>query len=166
MAIAHARQNVLVSGPAGSGKTTLLRAILLEQPSLRTIVVEDTAELLPCGPSAIGLQVRQPNQEGAGFLPLRELTRQALRMRPERIVVGEVRGSEALELLNAMSTGHSGSAGTLHANAAEAVKLRLSSLLSEAGMAPDLGLHLIQNAVQALVHLNADRSIAYVGELT
>jgi pilus assembly protein CpaF len=164
-AIAHERQNVLVSGPAGSGKTTLLRAIFSEQPKLRTIVVEDTAELLPCGPTAVGLQVRQPNQEGAGFLPLRELTRQALRMRPDRIVVGEIRGGEVLELLNAMSTGHSGSAGTVHANSAEAVRLRLTSLLFEAGMAPDLGLDLINHAVQALVHLNADRTIAYVGDL-
>jgi pilus assembly protein CpaF len=86
-ALARKRNNLLVTGPAGSGKTTLLRAILLEQPALRTVVVEDTAELLPCGPATVGLQVREPNQDGAGHLPMRELARQALRMRPDRIVV-------------------------------------------------------------------------------
>ena len=163
--LARNRANLLVTGPAGSGKTTLLRAVLLEQPALRTIVVEDSAELLPCGPAAVGLQVREPNQDGAGHLPLRELTRQALRMRPDRIVVGEVRGGEVLDLLNAMSTGHAGSAGTLHANSAPSVRRRLAALLHGAGVQGQSADELIREAVQAVVHLRPDRSIEFVGEL-
>jgi pilus assembly protein CpaF len=164
-ALARNRTNLLVTGPAGSGKTTMLRAILLEQPALRTIVVEDTAELLPFGPAAVGLQVREPNQDGAGHLPMQELTRQALRMRPDRIVVGEVRGGEVLDLLNAMSTGHAGSAGTLHSNSALAVRRRLATLLHGAGVQGQSADELIREAVQAVVHLRPDRSIEFVGEL-
>jgi pilus assembly protein CpaF len=164
-ALARKRTNLLVTGPAGSGKTTLFRAILLEQPALRTIVVEDTAELLPCGPATVGLQVREPNQDGAGHLPMRELTRHALRMRPDRIVVGEVRGGEVLDLLNAMSTGHAGSGGTLHANSGQAVRRRLAGLLHEAGVQGQTADALIAEAVQAVVHLRPDRSIEFVGEL-
>ena len=164
-ALARKRTNLLVTGPAGSGKTTLLRAILLEQPALRTVVVEDTAELLPCGPATVGLQVREPNQDGAGHLPMREIARQALRMRPDRIVVGEVRGGEVLDLLNAMSTGHAGSAGTLHANSAGAVRNRLASMLQQVGVKGQSSHDLITGAVQAVVHMRGDRSIDFVGDL-
>ena len=163
--LARSRRNFLVTGPAGSGKTTLLRAILLEQATLRTVVVEDTAELLPCGAASVGLQVRQSNQDGAGHFPLRELARQALRMRPDRLVVGEVRGAEVVDLLNAMSTGHVGSSGTLHANSARAVRQRLTSLLNGAGVHGKSADDLIHESVHAVVHLGADRSVEFVGEL-
>jgi pilus assembly protein CpaF len=121
-----ARRSVAISGATGSGKTTLLNALLsLTDDSERIVTVEETPELNPACPHWVALVARPPNLEGGGEIPLETLVRAALRMRPDRIIVGEVRGPEALVALDALSTGHSGSMTTLHAAAAERVPERL-----------------------------------------
>jgi pilus assembly protein CpaF len=134
-AILRARLAFLVSGGTGSGKTTLLAAMLSAvDPAERLVTVEDAEELRPPHPHLIRLVARAPNVEGAGGVHLRQLVRQALRMRPDRIVIGEVRGPEVVDLLAALNTGHDGGAGTLHANAASEVPARLEALAAAAGM--------------------------------
>ncbi|MFL6127662.1 MAG: TadA family conjugal transfer-associated ATPase [Mycobacteriales bacterium] len=128
-AVVHARAAFLVSGGTGSGKTTLLGAMLgLAGPTERLVLVEDAAELRTVHPHVVRLTARSANVEGAGEVSLRDLVRQALRMRPDRLVVGEVRGAEVVELLTALNTGHAGSAGTLHANSARELPARLEAL--------------------------------------
>nr|WP_218870119.1 TadA family conjugal transfer-associated ATPase [Herbiconiux flava] len=123
------RVNVLVTGAGGSGKTTLLAALLASaDPTDRLVVIEDVAELRVEHPHVVSLEARQPNLEGAGGIGLAELVRQALRMRPDRLVLGECRGAEIRELLAALNTGHDGGAGTLHANAIVDVPARLEAL--------------------------------------
>ena len=125
----------LVSGGTGSGKTTLLDALLSLVPAAeRVVVVEDTSELRPAHPHVVGLEARPANVEGAGAVELRTLVRQALRMRPDRVVVGEVRGAEVVDLLAALNTGHEGGCGTVHANAAADVPTRLEGLALAAGL--------------------------------
>ena len=117
--LVRSRAAFMVSGGTGSGKTTLLNALLsLADPRERLVLVEDTSELRPDHPHVVGLEARPANVEGVGEIDLRTLVRQALRMRPDRIVVGEVRGAEVADLLAALNTGHEGGCGTVHANAA------------------------------------------------
>ncbi|KPC87223.1 hypothetical protein ADL27_44380, partial [Streptomyces sp. NRRL F-6602] len=117
-ALVEARLSFLISGGTGSGKTTLLSALLgLVGPAERIVLAEDSAELRPDHPHVVRLETRPANQEGRGAVALDDLVRQALRMRPDRLVVGEVRGAEVLHLLAALNTGHQGGAGTVHANA-------------------------------------------------
>jgi pilus assembly protein CpaF len=128
-AIVRARLAYLVTGGTGSGKTTLLATLLgLVPHGERIVLVEDAAELRPAHPHVVVLQARTSNVEGAGEIGLRDLVRQALRMRPDRLVVGECRGAEVVDLLGALNTGHEGGAGTLHANAAADVPARLEAL--------------------------------------
>ena len=130
-----ARNNLLVTGGTGTGKTTLLAALLGEVPEHeRIVVVEDTPELMPVHPHVVALAAREGNADGAGEIGMQLLLRQCLRMRPDRIVVGEVRGAEVADLLIALNTGHAGSAGTLHANSVAAVPGRLAALGAMAGM--------------------------------
>ena len=125
----------LVSGGTGAGKTTVLNALLsATDPGERLVVVEDTAELQPAHPHVVALEARPANVEGAGAIGLRTLVRQALRMRPDRLVVGEVRGDEVVDLLAALNTGHEGGCGTLHANSAADVPARLEGLALAAGL--------------------------------
>jgi len=149
------RANFLISGPTGSGKTTLLRSLLASTPELRTVVVEDSAELVPVAGHVLGLQARQPNVEGAGGIDLEFLARQALRMRPDRIMVGEVRGPEAAVLLNAMNTGHAGSAATIHANSASGVVARLRALVPLSAMSDQTFRSAANAALDAVIHLEA-----------
>ena len=129
-----ARTNLMISGATGSGKTTVLSALLSQcPPEQRLVLVEDAAELDPRHPHVVGMQSRQENVEGAGSVDLANLVRQALRMRPDWLVVGECRGAEVRELLTALNTGHSG-AGTVHANSARSVPARLAALGSLAGL--------------------------------
>ncbi|MGX6605381.1 TadA family conjugal transfer-associated ATPase [Micromonosporaceae bacterium Da 78-11] len=140
-AIVAARLAYLVTGGTGSGKTTLLATLLgLVPPTERIVLVEDAAELRPVHPHVVGLQARTSNVEGAGAVGLTDLIRQALRMRPDRLVVGECRGAEIVDLLGALNTGHEGGAGTLHANAPADVPARLEALGLLGGL-PRAALH-------------------------
>ncbi len=132
--IAHSRCNVLVSGGTGSGKTTLLNCLTRYiENSERIITCEDAAELQLQQPHVVRLETRPPNIEGEGEITLRDLVKNCLRMRPERIIVGEVRGPEAFDLLQAMNTGHDGSMGTLHANSPREALSRLESMITMGG---------------------------------
>jgi pilus assembly protein CpaF len=142
------RENILVTGAAGAGKTTLLSALLSAAPGHERIVtIEDVAELRLDHPHHVRLEARQPNLEGAGAIGLARLVREALRMRPDRLVVGECRGEEVRELLSALNTGHDGGAGTLHANGLADVPARLEALGALAGL-DDLALS--RQAVSAI----------------
>ncbi|MGW0419478.1 TadA family conjugal transfer-associated ATPase [Streptomyces sp. NPDC003015] len=134
-ALLDARLSFLISGGTGTGKTTLLSALLgLVGPGERIVLAEDSAELRPDHPHVVRLETRPANQEGAGHVTLEDLVRQALRMRPDRLVVGEVRGPEVVHLLAALNTGHEGGCGTVHANAAADVPARLEALGTAAGL--------------------------------
>ncbi|MFG2514778.1 TadA family conjugal transfer-associated ATPase [Streptomyces sp. NPDC048584] len=156
-ALLDARLSFLVSGGTGSGKTTLLSALLgLVRPDERIVLAEDSAELRPDHPHVVRLETRPANQEGAGLVTLEDLVRQALRMRPDRLVVGEVRGPEVVHLLAALNTGHDGS-GTVHANAATDVPARLEALGTAAGL-DRYALHSqLAAAVSVVLHLVRDR---------
>ena len=144
----------LVSGGTGSGKTTLLSALLsLVDPRDRVVIVEDASELRPNHPHVVGLESRPANVEGAGEIPMRVLVRQALRMRPDRLVVGEVRGAEVTDLLAAMNTGHEGGCGTVHANSAVDVPARIEALAMAAGMSQPAVHSQLAAAVDVVVHL-------------
>ncbi|WP_258546419.1 TadA family conjugal transfer-associated ATPase [Microbacterium sp. H6] len=129
------RANILITGGTGTGKTTLLSALLSEvAPGERIVTIEDVAELRPRHPHHVALEARQPNLEGVGGITLSRLVRESLRMRPDRLMVGECRGEEVRELLTALNTGHDGGAGTLHASGLRDVPARLEALGALAGM--------------------------------
>ena len=157
--IVGTRLAFLVSGGTGAGKTTLLAAMLgAVAPDERIVCVEDAAELAPRHPHLVKLVARCANVEGVGEVTVRDLVRQALRMRPDRIVVGEVRGGEVVDLLAALNTGHDGGAGTVHANNPAEVPARLEALGALGGL--DRGaLHSqLAAAVQIVLHLGRDRT--------
>jgi pilus assembly protein CpaF len=134
-AVVTRRLAFLVTGGTGSGKTTLLSALLgAADPTDRIVLCEDAPELTPAHPHVVRLVTRPPNVEGVGLVTLRDLVRQALRMRPDRLVVGEVRGAEVTDLLAALNTGHDGGCGTLHANRPAEVPARLEALGVAAGL--------------------------------
>jgi pilus assembly protein CpaF len=134
--IGHVRCNVLISGGTGSGKTTLLNCLTAYiDATERVITCEDAAELQLQQPHVVRLETRPPNLEGEGEITMRDLVKNCLRMRPERIIVGEVRGPEAFDLLQAMNTGHDGSMGTLHANSPREALQRLESMITMGGFA-------------------------------
>ncbi len=158
-ALVSARLAYLITGGTGSGKTALLGTLLsLVPPDERIVVVEDATELRPLHPHVVGLQARTANVEGAGAVTMRDLVRQALRMRPDRLVVGEVRGAEVADLLAALNTGHEGGCGTLHANSAEDVPARLEALALATGM-PLAAVHSqVTAALDVVVHCVRERS--------
>jgi pilus assembly protein CpaF len=152
--IVASRIAFLVSGGTGSGKTTLLNAMLsLVDPAERIVVVEDSSELRPCHDHLVGLEARPENVEGAGAVDLQTLVKQALRMRPDRIVVGEVRGAEVRDLLAALNTGHEGGCGTLHANSVADVPARLEALAMAAGMSQAAVHSQVAAALDVIVHV-------------
>ena len=156
----------LVSGGTGSGKTTLLGSLLaLVPPGERLLVVEDSRELDPGHPHCVRLEGRVANAEGAGAVTMTQLVRQALRMRPDRIVVGEVRGAELVDLLIALNTGHEGGCGTVHANTAETVPARLEALAALGGLGREAAHSQIAAAVRAVVHVARDGGRRRVGEV-
>jgi pilus assembly protein CpaF len=157
-AVVDRRLALLISGGTGSGKTTLLNALLTRvHPDERVLVVEDTAELRPDHPHVVSLEARPANIEGSGRVDLRTLVRQALRMRPDRVVVGEVRGDEVVDFLAALNTGHDGGACTIHANSTDDVVARLEGLALAAGL-PQAALHAqVAAALDVLVHCGRDR---------
>jgi pilus assembly protein CpaF len=132
---AQCRLNILISGGTGSGKTTLLNAMsALIDPGERVITIEDTAELQLRQPHVLPLETRPPNLEDRGQITQRDLLRNALRMRPDRIIVGEVRGPEAFDMLQAMNTGHNGSMSTIHANSARDALARVENMVMMANI--------------------------------
>ncbi|BBZ24785.1 TadA family conjugal transfer-associated ATPase [Mycolicibacter hiberniae] len=152
--IIDGRLAFLISGGTGAGKTTMLAALLgAVDERERLVCVEDAPELLPRHPHLVRLVARAPNVEGIGEVGLRELVRQALRMRPDRLVVGEVRGAEVVDLLAALNTGHEGGAGTVHANRPSDVPARLEALAALGGLDRS-GLHSqLAAAVQVVLHV-------------
>jgi pilus assembly protein CpaF len=153
-ALVASRRAFLVTGGTGSGKTTLLATLLSAVPTReRIVLVEDSGELRPDHPHVIRLEARPANVEGAGEVTLRDLVRQALRMRPDRLVVGEVRGAEVVDLLAALNTGHEGGCGTVHANASTELPARLEALGTAAGL-PRPAVHSqVAAGVDAVLHL-------------
>jgi pilus assembly protein CpaF len=147
----------LISGGTGSGKTTLLAALLaLVPPNERILIVEDSRELAPDHPHVVRIEGRPANTELAGAISLTDLVRQSLRMRPDRLVVGEVRGAEICDLLTAMNTGHEGGCGTVHANSPADVPARLEALASLGGL-PRAALHAqLASALDAVIHITRD----------
>ncbi|HET9527688.1 MAG TPA: CpaF family protein, partial [Pyrinomonadaceae bacterium] len=133
--VVHARLNILISGGTGAGKTTLLNALSAFIPeNERIVTIEDSAELQLQQPHVVRLETRPPNIEGKGEVTQRDLVRNALRMRPDRIVIGEVRGGEAIDMLQAMNTGHDGSLTTIHANTPRDALARLETMIQMTGM--------------------------------
>nr|WP_286279311.1 TadA family conjugal transfer-associated ATPase [Naasia aerilata] len=161
------RQNILLTGAAGTGKTTLLAALLAEVPaSERIVTVEDVAELRIDHPHVVSLEARQANTEGAGAVGLERLVREVLRMRPDRIVLGECRGAEVRELLAALNTGHDGGAGTLHASDLDDVPARLEALGALAGMSAHALARQVASGLDLVVHLDRGigrRHVAAIG---
>ena len=153
--IVRARLACLVVGGTGAGKTTLLAALLGEvDPVERIVCVEDAAELAPAHPHVVRLVARAANVEGVGDVTIRDLGRQSLRMRPDRLVVGEVRGPEVVDLLTALNTGHDGGAGTVHANSPDAVPARLEALAALGGL-DRAALHSqLAAALQVVLHVH------------
>ncbi len=132
---ARSQLNILISGGTGSGKTTLLNAMSqMIDPGERIVTIEDAAELQLQQPHVVRLETRPPNLEGSGEITMRDLVKNALRMRPDRIILGEVRGSEAVDMLQAMNTGHDGSLGTIHANRPREALTRLENMIGMAGI--------------------------------
>jgi pilus assembly protein CpaF len=164
-AVVTARRNVVVCGPAGAGKTTLLARLLSATGDDRVVVVQDAPELAHPSPHTVHLHVQPPTPDGVGGVDVRTLVRNALRMRPDRLVVGEVRGAEAADLLAAMNTGHHGSATTVHANGAQDAVVRLAGMALQAGLpaaAVDAQLATAVDVVVALVRDGPRRRVAQV----
>ncbi|UYO97880.1 TadA family conjugal transfer-associated ATPase [Microbacterium sp. M28] len=148
------RANILITGGTGTGKTTLLSALLSTAPAHdRIVTIEDVAELRPRHPHHVALEARQANLEGAGGITLARLVRESLRMRPDRLIVGECRGEEVRELLTALNTGHDGGAGTLHASGLADVPARLEALGALAGMDATALARQVVSAFTIVLHL-------------
>jgi pilus assembly protein CpaF len=157
-AVINARLAFVVTGGTGTGKTTLLGALLGTVPATeRLLLIEDAAELVVAHPHVVRLVSRSANVEGAGAIGQRELVRQALRMRPDRLVVGEFRGAEMVELIVALNTGHEGSAATLHANSAADVPARCTALGALAGLPAAAVTSLVASAIDVVVQLRRGR---------
>ena len=172
-ALVSARMNILISGGTGSGKTTLLNAMSRSINDLERIVsIEDAAELQLQQDHIVRLETRPPSPNGTGAITQRELVRNALRMRPDRIIVGEVRGSETFDMLQAMNTGHDGSMTTVHANTARDALSRLEQMVSMMGL--DLPLSAIRSQVASGLHFiiqlnrlsDGNRKVMSISEIT
>ncbi|HET9169967.1 MAG TPA: TadA family conjugal transfer-associated ATPase [Actinospica sp.] len=151
------RISFLITGGAGTGKTTLLSTLLsLADPAERLVLIEDCTELAPDHPHVIRLEARPPNQEGRGRITVRELVRQSLRMRPSRIILGEARGGEIVDLFSALNTGHEGGCGTLHANRPQDVPARIEALGMLAGISREAVHSQAAAAVRVTLHLVRD----------
>ncbi|ASK65366.1 secretion system protein E [Brachybacterium avium] len=166
LAIITARVPFLVTGGTGTGKSTLLAAMLGQvPPAERIVVVEDVLELSVDHPHVVHLQSRHPNSEGAGTVDLTALVRQSLRMRPDRIVLGECRGGELRELLQALNTGHEGGCGTVHANTAGDVPARLESLGALGGLDRAALASQVASALEVVVHLGRRHGVRSLEEI-
>jgi pilus assembly protein CpaF len=170
--IGASRCNIIISGGTGSGKTTLLNTLTaFIDPDERVITCEDAAELQLQQPHVVRLETRPPNLEGSGAVTMRDLVKNCLRMRPERIIVGEVRGSEAFDLLQAMNTGHDGSMGTLHANSPREALSRVESMITMGGFSlpartiREMIVGSVDVVVQAMRMRDGSRKITHITEI-
>lgn len=162
-ALVTSRVSFCVSGGTGSGKTTLLAALLGQVPEHeRVVLVEDVRELAVGHPHVVRMQSRPANVEGRGGIDMVDLVRQSLRMRPDRLVVGEVRGAEVREMLTALNTGHEGGCGTIHANASADVVARFEALGALAGMSPAATRAQLTSAVRVVVHVRRRGRLRFV----
>lgn len=154
----RSRAAFVVTGGTGSGKTTLLSSLLSSLgPQERIVIVEDATELRPDHPHVVGLEARPANIEGSGLVTVRDLVRQALRMRPDRVVVGEVRGPEVVDLMAALNTGHEGGCGTLHANSPADVPARFEALGVAAGLTRDAVHSQLGAGLDVVLHVGRGR---------
>jgi pilus assembly protein CpaF len=172
-AAVQARSNVMISGGTGSGKTTLLNCLSRYIPAKdRVITIEDAAELQLQQPHTVRLETRPPNIEGTGEVTQRDLVRNSLRMRPDRIIIGEVRAGEALDMLQAMNTGHEGSMTTIHANTPRDALTRLEVTVAMAGF--DIPMRALRHQIASAIHLivqvqrltGGKRKVTSVSEIT
>src|ERR1700691_630956 len=170
---ARSRLNILISGGTGSGKTTLLNAMSqMIDNGERVVTIEDAAELQLQQPHVVRLETRPPNLEGHGEISMRDLVRNALRMRPDRIIVGETRGGEALDMLQAMNTGHDGSLSTVHANRPREALMRLENLvgMASSNLSPRAIRQQIASAVDMIIQVSrlrdGSRRVTYISEIT
>ena len=167
------RLNILISGGTGSGKTTLLNAMSrMIDHGERTVTIEDAAELQLQQPHVVRLETRPANIEGEGEITIRHLVKNALRMRPDRIIVGEIRGEEAIDMLQAMNTGHDGSMGTIHANTPRDALTRLENMVAMSGF--KLPAEAVREQIQSAIHMivqvsrmrDGKRRITQITEIT
>lgn len=156
---------VVVSGATGSGKTTLLRALVHHAAPRRIVILEDTSELQVVAPHVVALESRLANAEGRGAISLRHLVRQSLRMRPDAIVIGEVRGDEVVDWLLAITSGHRGSATTVHAHSSVQALERLELLASLSGVPADFARTLIRQSVDAIIHCERSASTRHIADI-
>lgn len=165
-AFVRQKANVIISGATGAGKTTFLNAMLQLVPANeRILVIEESAELRPNHPHVIHLQMRRANVQGVGEITMSELVRAAMRMRPDRVVLGECRGAEVRDVLSALNTGHEGGWATIHANSAEDVPARLVALGALAGMDESAVAAQAASALDAVVHIRRRGGLRYVSEI-
>ncbi len=173
MAIGRCRVNVLVSGGTGSGKTTMLNCLTRYiEPGERIVTCEDACELQLQQPHVVRLETRPPNLEGVGEVTMRDLVKNCLRMRPERIIVGEVRGPEAFDLLQAMNTGHDGSMGTVHANNPREALSRMENMIAMGNL--NIPIQAVREQIAAAVNViiqvqrlrDGSRKVTHVSEIT
>ena len=157
--ILRRRQNFLIAGASGAGKTTLLRAMLAECGYERIIAVEDVGEIALESGHFISLQTRQANIEGAGEISLERLVREALRMRPDRLAVGEVRGSELLAMVQALNTGHKGGGATIHANSFESIADRVGALGWQCGLPAEEMIAQVRRVIDFVIFVGVDAGV-------
>jgi len=166
-ALMASKTTFLISGGTGSGKTTLLASLLSLVPSEeRLIIVEDSRELAPNHTHTVRLEARHSNAESAGAITMTDLVRQALRMRPDRLVLGEVRGAEVTDMMTAMNTGHEGGCGTVHANSAADVPARLEALASLSGLTREACHAQMASAISVVVHLRRHANRRQVDQIS
>lgn len=167
LGLIESRANVMISGSTGAGKTTVLNAVLQQVPhNERILVIEESAELQPDHPHLVHLQVRNANVQGVGGVSMSELVRAAMRMRPDRIVLGECRGAEVRDVLGALNTGHDGGWATIHANSALDVPARLVALGALAGMSESTVAAQAASALDAVIHVRRGAKRRYVAQVS
>ena len=163
------KKSFVICGGTGSGKTTLLNSLLSEaNTNQRILIIEDSRELNPQHPHVVSLEGRPANIEGMGLITMKDLIKQSLRMRADRLIIGEVRGAEVIDWLSALNTGHSGSAGTIHANSIQEVIIRFESLGLMAGLSKEAIHSQLRTALDYVIHIernsDGERQVKAIGE--
>jgi pilus assembly protein CpaF len=163
------KKTFVICGGTGSGKTTLLNSLLSKVDiNQRILIIEDSRELNPQHPHVISLEGRPANIEGMGLITMKDLIKQSLRMRADRLIIGEVRGAEVIDWLGALNTGHIGSAGTIHANSVYEVIIRFESLGLMAGLSKEVIHSLLRTALNYVIHIERNsegkRQVTTIGE--